>query len=66
MAYEIDLHTNQHGEPDMDFYMQEAKTQRHEALVAACKVLIISLKSPAKTLKLNFKRQSSFGTLLGY
>lgn len=50
----------------MDFYMQEAKTQRHEALVAACKVLIISLKSPAKTLKLNFKRQSSFGTLLGY
>ena len=67
MNSDFDIRTNKYGEPDMDFYMQEAYVMRAEVVMFMVTSVFGLIKRVAKaTTKLNFKPQKTFGTLLGY
>lgn len=69
MPYELSIRTNAAGETDLDYYLREAKAMRQQAFLEFVNSTAHSLKTlivAVLTIKLDFKRQVSFGTLLGH
>lgn len=67
MNSDFNIRTNLYGEPDMDYYMQEAYVLRAEAVMLMVTSVFGLIKHIAKAAtKLDVKPQKTFGTLLGY
>lgn len=69
MAHELSILSNAAGEPDIEHYIREAKLMRHQAFADCARSSTDALKKLVVAIlrmKLDFKRQNSFGTLLGH
>ncbi|MDI3326795.1 hypothetical protein QKW35_20655 [Pontibacterium granulatum] len=67
MNSDFDIRTNKYGEPDVDYYMQEAYVMRAEVVMFMVTSVFGLIKRIATAAsKLDFKPQKTFGTLLGY
>ncbi|MGB0467107.1 MAG: hypothetical protein ACPGF7_06155 [Pontibacterium sp.] len=67
MQNEILIRTNNQGEPDLDFYRQEACAMRHQAISEGATRASQWLKNQVTRLpKFTFKYQGTYRSLLGH